>query len=461
MGNAWSAAAPPAVSPLRLAFTRLRFDDDLERHFRDHWFQHSLLFTRIALVLFITLYALFGILDRFVLPDVAGWIWLIRFGIVCPLAVVILVLTYSHRFQAIMQPTLCLLAVVGGLGLVAMVAIADSDDGATYYAGLLLLVPWAYTLLQLRFAYATGACVLVMAGYEVVAIWVTSTRLEIFLSNNFFFISSMIIGMLAGYAIERGVRTGFAQRRVIETQRAQLAVRNEELDSALQATLDEVRVSRARIVATADLERRRIERNLHDGAQQHLVALAVNLRLARELLDEDPATAALMLEQLTDTVKETIGELRALAHGIYPPLLMESGLSVALSAAAERSPLAVSVRAEVGRYTTEMEASIYFCVVEALQNAAKHAPRATVVIRLWEEDGSLWFEVVDDGPGFGAGATDGDGQGFLNMQDRLGAIGGAVTWSSGPDGGARVAGWIPLTAGAASSVELRFAGTSA
>jgi signal transduction histidine kinase len=445
----------------RLTLTRLRFEETLEPRFRAHWYEHTLNFTRLAIVLAVVLYALFGILDALILPEVAGWIWLIRYGVFCPAALAVLALTYREGFRASMQPVLCGLAMLCGLGIVAMVAIADAEDGAVYYAGLLLVIPWAYTLLQLRFAYATTACLVVMAGYEVVAVWINPVALEIFLSNNFFFVSSVIISTLAGYTIERGMRTAFVQRRLIEEQRSRLAVRNEELDTALQATLDEVRVSRARIVAAADIERRKIERNLHDGAQQHLVALAVSLRLASDMVHDDPDTAARILDQLREDVKATIAEVRALAHGIYPPLLMESGLSVALGAAAERCPLDVSVQADVGRFTTEIEASIYFCVVEALQNAAKHAPRSSVRIRLWESDGALRFEVADDGPGFDPAAGGGAGHGFLNMSDRLGAIGGSVRWTSAPGAGVTVSGSVPLGSTAGSTgVDLRFAAAS-
>ena len=186
-----------------------------------------------------------------------------------------------------------------------------------------------------------------------------------------------------------------------------LALHNVNLDSALQASLDEVRryagelqASRARIVATGDAERRKIERNLHDGAQQHLVALAVNLRLVRDLVGENP-DAAEMLEMLADSVKDTIQELRDLAHGIYPPLLMDSGLPEALRAAAARSPLDVTVDADVARYPTEVEAAVYFCCLEAMQNAAKHAPEAHVAVRVWEdgETSRLRFTVRRRRPG--------------------------------------------------------------
>ena len=230
-----------------------------------------------------------------------------------------------------------------------------------------------------------------------------------------------------------------------------LAVHNARLDTALQTTLDELRKqadelrqSRARIVASGDAERRRVERNLHDGAQQHLVAMAVNLRLARDIIAEDPQAAAEMMDQLADDVRVTIQDLRELAHGIYPPLLADSGLGEALRAAGNRSPLAVVVTTDgTGRYTPDIEAAIYFCCLEALQNAAKHAPQASVEVRVWEDSGGLLFSVTDDGPGFDAVSAR-SGHGFVNMADRLGAIGGTVRWESEPGHGARVLGTVPL-----------------
>ena len=230
-----------------------------------------------------------------------------------------------------------------------------------------------------------------------------------------------------------------------------LALHNARLDTALQTTLDELRrqadelrASRARIVASGDAERRRVERNLHDGAQQHLVALAVNLRLARDIVKEDPAAAVAMLDELAGSVQETIQELRDLAHGIYPPLLVDSGLAEALRAAANRSPLDVAVTArDVGRYPAEVEAAVYFCCLEALQNAAKYAVGASVAVRMWEDAGGLLFTVTDDGPGFDPVAAR-RGHGFVNMADRLGAIGGSVRWDSAPGSGTVVRGSVPL-----------------
>jgi signal transduction histidine kinase len=231
-----------------------------------------------------------------------------------------------------------------------------------------------------------------------------------------------------------------------------LAFHNAQLDTALQTSLDELRhqadelrASRARIVASGDAERRRVERNLHDGAQQHLVALAVNLRLAKDVVLEDPQAAVEMLDELGTAVQDTIQELRELAHGIYPPLLVDSGLGGALRPVVNRSPLDVELLTEgIGRYDGDIEAAIYFCCLEALQNAGKHAPSAHVTVRVWEESGGLLFAVVDDGPGFDVRRAE-RGHGFVNMMDRLGAIGGSVRWESEPGRGTQIRGSVPLS----------------
>ncbi len=232
-----------------------------------------------------------------------------------------------------------------------------------------------------------------------------------------------------------------------------LALHNVKLDSALQESLDEVRrqadelrASRARIVEATDAERRRIERDLHDGAQQHLVALAVNLRLARQLADAAPDQAKEILDQLGTDLQDAVQELRNLAHGIYPPLLMDRGLVDALRAAAGRAALPTDVDAEgIGRYPQPVEAAVYFCVLEALQNAGKHAgDGASAMIRLREEEGALRFEVADSGKGFDAAGRERTGHGFVNMSDRVGAFGGSIEVDSGPGRGTKISGRLPL-----------------
>ena len=265
--------------------------------------------------------------------------------------------------------------------------------------------------------------------------------------------SGELLGLLV-VARRADERFGEEDERVLAELARQvgLALHNVRLDSALQASLDELRhkaeelqASRARIVAAADAERRRIERDLHDGAQQRLVALAVKLRLARRLVDADLDQARGMLDELRDEVKDAVEELRNLAHGIYPPLLLDQGLAAALGSAAQRATIPTRVEAgPVGRYPADQEAAAYFCCLEALQNAMKHAgPEATAVVRAWEEGGTLRFSVSDDGAGFDPAARAG-GTGFVNMADRLGAIGGNLRVDSTPGGGTTVVGVLPL-----------------
>ena len=232
-----------------------------------------------------------------------------------------------------------------------------------------------------------------------------------------------------------------------------LALHNVKLDSALQESLDEVRrqadelrASRARIVEAGDAQRRRIERDLHDGAQQHLVALAVNVNLVRQIADNDPDTAKAMLEQIGSDLQEAVQELRNLAHGIYPPLLMDRGLGEALSAAAGRAAIPTGVEADgIGRYPEQIEAAVYFCCLEALQNAAKHAGEgAEAMITVSEEEGALLFEVRDNGAGFDLASRAHEGHGFVNMGDRVGAIGGSISVESAQGQGTAIRGRIPL-----------------
>jgi signal transduction histidine kinase len=231
-----------------------------------------------------------------------------------------------------------------------------------------------------------------------------------------------------------------------------VALRNVRLDSALQASLDELRrqadelrASRTRIVAATDAERRRIERDLHDGAQQRLVSLAVKLRLLQQLSESDPAGAKRMLEELTTSLDSAIQELREFAHGVYPPLLMDRGLGEALSAAAARASLPTRVDTDgIDRYPEDIEAAVYFCCLEALQNAGKYAgDGATATVQMREDEGGLMFAVIDDGRGFDVKARPG-GAGFINMNDRLGAIGGDLRVESTPGAGTKVSGIIPL-----------------
>ncbi|WP_232663640.1 sensor histidine kinase [Pseudonocardia sp. TRM90224] len=245
------------------------------------------------------------------------------------------------------------------------------------------------------------------------------------------------------------------ERALVELARQLgLALHNVALDSALQASLAELRrrnaelqASRTRIVKAADESRRAIERNLHDGAQQHLVALAVKIGLARAVLTADPEQLPALLDQLRGEAQAAIGAVRELAHGIYPPLLRERGLGEALRTAAVRSPLRCAVWVDLpGRFPRDVETCVYFCCLEAIQNAGKHAGSdAEILVRVTTSDGRLRFAVSDDGAGFDPGHG-GSGHGFVNMRDRLGAVGGELEIVSAPGAGATISGTIPVPA---------------
>ncbi|HUF59093.1 MAG TPA: sensor histidine kinase [Actinomycetota bacterium] len=210
--------------------------------------------------------------------------------------------------------------------------------------------------------------------------------------------------------------------------------------------IEELRASRQRLVAAQDHERRRLERNIHDGAQQQLVAIAVKLKLADALVGKDEGRAHAMLAGLQAEANEALEDLRDLARGIYPPLLADQGLEAALDAQARRSPVAVSVEPDgIGRYPQEVEAAVYFCCLEALQNIAKYAEASEVTVRLEQRDSRLLFSVRDDGAGFDPIGVK-EGSGLTNMRDRLEALGGALEVTSSAGSGTTISGLIPVAA---------------
>jgi signal transduction histidine kinase len=227
-----------------------------------------------------------------------------------------------------------------------------------------------------------------------------------------------------------------------------MAIENSQLQVELQARLADVQASRARIVTAGDVERRRLERDLHDGAQQRLVALSLALRRAQGRAGDatDPALSA-SLEDAAALVREALDELRELARGLHPAILSEAGLPGAIAALGSRSPVPVTVlEVPDERLAPEVEAGAYFFVSEALANVAKHAPRATVTVRIARDAERLTIEVSDDGPG---GASPGPGSGLQGLEDRMAAAGGGFQVRSPVGAGTHLRGWLPLGAGAA------------
>ena len=229
---------------------------------------------------------------------------------------------------------------------------------------------------------------------------------------------------------------------------ASLVLGNARLRTRLRARLEELRSSRQRLVAAQDEARRKLERNLHDGAQQQLVALKVKLGLARTIAVREEAGEEVvsLIDGLATRADEAVDALRTLARGIYPPLLEAEGLERALMTQAQRAPLEVAVRAEgLRRYDRQVESTVYFSVLEALRNAVRHGDATRVEIVLAQPGQRLTFEVADDGCGFDPAAVV-HGLGLRNVADRLDALGGSLAIEAGAHGGVRVLGSIPVPA---------------
>jgi signal transduction histidine kinase len=238
-------------------------------------------------------------------------------------------------------------------------------------------------------------------------------------------------------SVEERLFTGLAAQAGLVLRlaglRAELAARHAEL----LVRADELRLSRERLIETQDAERRRLERDIHDGAQQHLVALAVNLRLAETVAAKSPERAAKVLEAQSEAAREAIDTLTQLSRGIYPRLLADEGMVQALRAALVISPIPVRVEAvDVPR--------LYFCCMEAVQNAAKHSLASRVTVTVGTQDGSVRMTVDDDGEGFDVSYAE-PGAGLTNMRDRIDAAGGQLQMTSTPGVGTRVDVHVPLS----------------
>ena len=230
-----------------------------------------------------------------------------------------------------------------------------------------------------------------------------------------------------------------------------LAIENGRLTADLRSTTTELQAMRGRIASAGEAERRKVERDLHDGAQQHLVALMIRVGLAREVADPEVVAR---LDEVGKELREILEELRDLAHGLYPLVLRDLGLEAALVNLGRRSVSRVKVEAgAIGRYSEDVEAAVYFCCAESLQNVHKHAGLgATTVIRLSEHDDRLFFEIVDDGAGFDVESAGHAGHGLANVSERIAAHGGNLVVESTPAQGTTVRANIPVADAAAQRV---------
>ncbi|HYI38427.1 MAG TPA: histidine kinase, partial [Thermoleophilaceae bacterium] len=221
---------------------------------------------------------------------------------------------------------------------------------------------------------------------------------------------------------------------------AALALENERLDAELRARLEDLRASRARLVQAGMAERRRLERDLHDGAQQRLVSLALSIRLARNKVEAEPDEAVSVLDGAAHELELALEELRELARGIHPAVLSDRGLDAALQTLAARAPLPVDLHTDVNGIPDDVESAAYFVVAEALTNVAKYAGASSAVVQVEQEHGFVLVAVSDDGVG---GADPSAGTGLRGLGDRLSALDGRLEVDSAPDRGTTVRARIP------------------
>ena len=240
--------------------------------------------------------------------------------------------------------------------------------------------------------------------------------------------------------VEERLAGGLAAQAGLVLRLAGLRAEMEVAHADLVARAAELRNSRGRLIAAQDHERRRLERDIHDGAQQHLVALVVNLRLAQTVAARSPARASGILAEQATATRAAIETLSLLSRGIYPHLLSDKGLVPALTSAVAASAIATTLEAKgVDRLPATLEAALYFCCMEAVQNAAKHSAAQRVTVTLQGEGKGCRLVVSDDGSGFEpAGLPDTSGSGLLNMRDRIDAVGGTLTVASAPGSGTTV-----------------------
>ena len=225
---------------------------------------------------------------------------------------------------------------------------------------------------------------------------------------------------------------------------AGLVLHSAGLQDELSRRMIELRQSRHRLMAAQDEARRRLERDLHDGAQQNLVSLRMKLGLAASVARKKPGSLEPLLQEMQSELGDALDSLRNLARGVYPPLLEAEGLKAALRARARQVPISIDVQCGSERYPRELEGAVYFCCSEALQNLSKHSRATKGSLRVWCEDGRLCFEVRDNGRGLDPTRAK-SGGGLQNIRDRLDVLGGVGDIGSAPGTGVRVAGWVPIS----------------
>ena len=446
------AATSVTALEAQLAFGRfgVRFADaETEAAYREWHIDEAIPFTRIgmqtSIVGWVAATVVLGLTVEHFLEDTAA----LAFGVVVPLIVATIVATYVRSMRRWVLPMTMVTNAVSGL--VASWALVEQAHYPEASGVVVMIAYFGFVVFRLHPLPALAAVSTYVAFHQALIffLWQRDEMATIsFVIGTTLPIVALTTGVVMCALIDRLGRESYRRHRIIGAQRAELAELNGSLEARVAEQLVEIQQSRQRIVAAQDTERRRLERDLHDGAQQQVVALKLRLALAASIAEEQAPELAASLAELGKEAGDAIEALRNLAHGIYPPLLTSSGLVPALRQQAGRLPLDIEVRPDpddLPRFESEVEAAVYFCCLEALQNVAKHAEARSVVVDLAldADQGTLRFTVADDGKGFDAAVT-GSGHGLTNLSDRIAALGGTLHIESAPGAGTTVTGTVPV-----------------
>jgi len=227
-------ATVPGLSEMGMNPLTLSFSDDLENSFLEYYYTNSLNVVRLSLIAGVLVYGFFGILDAELVPEMKGYLWLIRFGIIWPFLLGIILFSFFSSFKRFFQISVALAMIIASFAIICMIAIIPSPVNHSYYAGLILVFIWGYTVTRVRFVWATAAGWIIVAFYEIVAKWIIDTPTLIFISNNFFFISANLVGMFACYSIEYYTRRDYFFARKLEDERGKVSAANQRLEKIVE-----------------------------------------------------------------------------------------------------------------------------------------------------------------------------------------------------------------------------------
>jgi signal transduction histidine kinase len=433
-----------------LAFDRMgvRFaDPGTEAAYREWHIDEAIPFTRIGMQTSISGWVGAVVVLGLTVPGFFEDTAPLAFGVVVPMIVATIVATYLPRLRRWVLPLT--MVTNAASGLVAAWALVEQAHYPEASGVVVLIAYFGFVVFRLHPLPALTAVSTYVAFHQALIwfLWRDGRLPTIsFVIGTTLPAVALTTGVVMAALIDRLGRESYRRHRIIAAQRSELAELNGTLEARVAEQVVEIQRSRQRIVSAQDGERRRLERDLHDGAQQQLVALKLRLALAASVAEEQAPELAASLQELGREAGEAVEALRNLAHGIYPPLLASAGLVPALRQQAGRLPLDVDVAAdELPRLGADVEAAVYFCCLEALQNVAKHAHANHVDVILELADGVLSFRVEDDGVGFDPAAV-GTSHGLTNLADRVAALGGTLRIDSAPGAGTKVIGQVPIAA---------------